>query len=111
MVLYMAVVTAFWVLEAEKKRKKDAAGRRGGGVMAGSWSQGEGWRERRRGGRRDGLRRCRRGAGGYGGGGWCSDNQSISLHRFRGGEGRRVGLFLHRCKFAPAAAVDHGRRR
>jgi len=41
MVLYMALLTAFFSLQAEKKRKKDAAGRRGGGVMAGSWSQGE----------------------------------------------------------------------
>ena len=37
---------------------------------------------------------------------WCSDNQSISLHHFRGGERRRGGLFLHRWKIAPAAAVD-----
>ena len=28
------------------------------------------------------------------------------LHRFRGGERRRGGLFLHRSDFAPAAAAD-----
>ena len=75
-------------------------------------------------GRRDDDRGCWRGAGARAmdGGGmaggvpvvlvvvpWCSDNQSISLHRFRGGEGRRGGLFLHRCNIAPAAAVDRGR--
>lgn len=37
---------------------------------------------------------------------WCIDNQSLLLHRFRGGDGRRGGLFLHRWKIAPAAAVD-----
>ena len=42
--LYIALITAFWVLRAEKNEKKVAAGRRGGGVMAGRWSQGEGWR-------------------------------------------------------------------
>ena len=36
----------------------------------------------------------------------CNDNQSISLHRFRCGERRRGGLFLHRSDIAPAAAVD-----
>lgn len=41
-VLYIALYRAFWVLEGQKKRKKDAAGRWGGGMMAGSWSQGEG---------------------------------------------------------------------
>ena len=45
-------------------------------------------------------------AGGDGGGGWCIDNQSMFLHRFRCGERRRVWLFLHRCNIAPAAAVD-----
>ena len=35
MVLYMAVKTAFSFFRAEKNEKKDAAGRRGGGVMAG----------------------------------------------------------------------------
>ena len=37
---------------------------------------------------------------------WCSDNQSLLLHRFRGSERRRHRLFLHRSDFAPAAAVD-----
>lgn len=46
MVLYMAVKTAFSFLQAEKNEKKDAAGRWGGGMMAGRWSQGEGWRRR-----------------------------------------------------------------
>ena len=35
MVLYMAVKTAFWFLRAEKNEKKVAAGRWGGGMMAG----------------------------------------------------------------------------
>ena len=42
---------------------------------------------------------------------WCSDNQSMSLHRFYVVERRLVGLFLHRSDFAPAAAVDRVRRR
>ena len=35
MVLYIAFLTAFSLLQAEKKRKKVAAGRWGGGMMAG----------------------------------------------------------------------------
>ena len=35
MVLYMALLMAFSFLQAEKKRKKEGAGRRGGGMMAG----------------------------------------------------------------------------
>ena len=61
-------------------------------MLAGSWSQGEGGR--------------RAAGGGSGEGVWCNDNQSLFLHRFRGGERRRCGLFLHRSDIAPAAAVD-----
>ena len=86
----------FFVFAGKKKRKKRCggeAGRRDG------WQLGEddgGGASRRAAGRLVvlvvGVR--------------CSDNQSMSLHRFRGRERRRGGLFLHRCNFAPAAAVD-----
>ena len=39
MVLYIVLLTAFWVLEGRKKRKKVAAGRWCGGMMAESWSR------------------------------------------------------------------------
>ena len=49
-VLHSAIystLNGFLVFGGGKKRKKDAAGRWGGGMMAGNWSRGEGWRARR----------------------------------------------------------------
>lgn len=82
MLLHSAIsstLNGFFVFVEGEKTKKDAAGRWGGGMMAGGWSRGEGWR--RRGGEEGGgrlvvlvVRVC--------GGCWCDDNQSLLLHRF-----------------------------
>ena len=72
--LYMALLTAFSFLRAEKKRKKEGVREPGRGT-AGELAKdgGRSCRGSAAGGRRQGWR-C---AGGAGGGGWCVINQSI----------------------------------
>lgn len=105
MVLYNGTFNGFLGFAGGEKTKKRCGGEAGRRDVGGELEPGRGMTAA---GRRGG----RRAAGGGGGEGVrYNDNQSMLLHRFRGGERRRGWLFLHRWKIAPAAAVYHGRRR